>query len=561
MAYAVKLIIEKPIQLADQIIKAADESSSFKSHCSDLKEKTQTIAAFLHQAARIGKDLYERPTRRIIDDTNQVLERTLTLVQKCRTNCLVKRAFTKIPAAAFQETSSQLKNSADNLSWLLCISAAVYDNSHGDYLGHSPPLAIDEPVLFSIWEQLAILSSGSLSDRLEAPKSLVLSAKKYSCHGKLIQEGNCSVFAKILKEGPMKLQAEVAWAISEHVANYAPFQEHFAQHNIIPLLVRHLAFETIEEHSSNWDNQDWSQFWTTQTSKSALIVAASSYSKGKSPVLGLDVVEDVDPQSSSRPSVCAKGREYEEPKTKAYMKAMAAKALWRLAKGNSTICKSITDSIGLLCFAVLLGEGPEEVQRFSAMALMEITAVAEKDTPLRRSAFNPKSPTCKAVVDGLVRTIGNKDSKLVVPCLKAIGNLARIFRASETRVIRPLIQLLGERAEYSREACIALAKFACPENYLHVEHSKAIIAAGGAKPLIHLIYYEEQIVQGPAIFLLCHIVMHVPESRELVEANVLSVLEWASTRSHVFGGEAAKFLLKAKSTLVLYQSRGPRGLP
>ncbi|KAH7858941.1 hypothetical protein Vadar_029651 [Vaccinium darrowii] len=548
MAYTVKLILEKPIQLADQVIKAADESSSFKSHCSDLKEKTQTLAAFLHQAARMGKNLYERPTRRIIDDTNQVLERTLTLVQKCRANCLFKRAFTEIPAAAFQETSSQLKNSADNLSWLLCISAAVYDNSHGDYLGHSPPLAIDEPVLFSIWEQLAILSSGSLSDRLEAPKSLVLSAKKYSCHGKLIQEGNCSVFAKILKEGPMKLQAEVAWAISEHVANYAPFQEHFAQHNIIPLLVRHLAFETIEEHS-----------------RSALIVAASSYSKGKSPVLGLDVVEDVDPQSSSRPSVCAKGREYEEPKTKAYMKAMAAKALWRLAKGNSTICKSITDSIGLLCFAVLLGEGPEEVQRYSAMALMEITAVAEKDSPLRRSAFNPKSPTCKAIVDGLVRTIVNEDSELVVPCLKAIGNLARIFRASEKRIIRPLVQLIGEGAEYySREACIALAKFACPENYLHVEHSKAIIAVGGAKPLIHLIYYGEQIVHSPAIFLLfllCHIVMHVPDSRELAEANVLSVLEWASTRSHVFGGEAAKLLLKAKSALVLYQSRGPRGFP
>ncbi|KAH7859281.1 hypothetical protein Vadar_034035 [Vaccinium darrowii] len=537
MAYRVKLTLEKPIHLAGQVMKAADEARIFRSDCKDLKEATITLAASLHQAARIGKDLDGTPILLVVDDTNQVLKRALTLVQKCSPNWLVKHVFSpKIHADAFQTISSQLKNAVDNLSWLLCISAAILDGSDGDYLGHSPPLAVNEPVLCSIWEQVAILSSGSLSHRLDAPTSLVLLAKKNSCYGKLIQEGICSVFAKVLKEGPMQLQAEVARAISELVANYAPFQQHFAQYNVILLLVSHLAFETMEEHSS--------------------------CSKGKSPMLGLDVVEDDDPQSSGRPSVCTKGREYEEPKTKAYMKAMAEKALWRLAKGNSTICKSITDSIGLLCFAVLLEKGPKKMQRYSAMALMEITAVVEKDTPLRRSAFNPKSSTCKAVVDGLVRTIVNEDSELVVPCLKAIGNLARIFRASETRIIRPLVQLIGEGAEYySREACIALAKFTCPENYLHVEHSKAIIAAGGANRLIRLTYFGEQIVQSPAIFLLCHIVMHVPESRELAEANVLSVLEWASTRTHVFGGEAAKLLLKAKSALVLYQSRGPRGFP
>ncbi|KAH7858393.1 hypothetical protein Vadar_023312 [Vaccinium darrowii] len=535
-AYRVKLMLKKPIHLAGQVMKAADEARIFRSHCKDLKEVTITLAASLHQAARIGKDLHERPTLVVIEDTNQVLKRALTLVQKCSPNWLVKHVFSpKIHPDTFQTISSQLKNADDNLSWLLCISAAILDGSNGNYLCHPPPLAAKEPVLCSIWEKVAILSSRSLSHRLDAPKSLVLLAKKNSCYGKLIQEGICSVFAKVLKEGPMQLQAEVARAISELVANYAPFQQHFAQYNVILLLVSHLAFETMEEHSS--------------------------CSKGKSPVLDLDVVEDDDPQSSSRPSVCAKGREYGEPKTKAYRKTMAAKALWLLAKGNSAICKSTTESKGLLCFAVLLEKGSKEVQRYSAMALMEITAVAEKDPPLRRSAFNPKSRTCEAVVDQLVRTIGKEDSELVVPCLKAIGNLARIFHASETRVIRPLVQLLGERAEFSREACIALAKFACPENYLHVEHSKAIIAAGGANRLIRLTYFGEQIVQSPAIFLLCHIVMHVPDSKELAEANVLSVLEWASTRTHVFGGGAAKLLLKAKSALVLYQSRGPRGFP
>ncbi|KAH7858638.1 hypothetical protein Vadar_026145 [Vaccinium darrowii] len=165
MADTVKLILEMPIHLADQLIRTADDASSFKTNCFDLKEKTQTVATLLHQAARIGKDLYERPTRLVIDDANQVLEGALTLVQKCRPNCLVNHLF-------FQKTSFKLKNSADNLSWLLRISHAVHDGSEGDYLRHSPPLAANEPVLCFVWEQIAILSSGSLSHQLAAAKSL-----------------------------------------------------------------------------------------------------------------------------------------------------------------------------------------------------------------------------------------------------------------------------------------------------------------------------------------------------------------------------------------------------
>ncbi|MCI26641.1 ARO1-like protein, partial [Trifolium medium] len=80
------------------------------------------------------------------------------------------------------------------------------------------------------------------------------------------------------------------------------------------------------------------------------------------------------------------GRELEDAESKAHMKAMAAKALRYLAKGNSGICRSITESRALLCFAILLEKGPEEVKYNSALALKEITAVAEEDPELRRSA-------------------------------------------------------------------------------------------------------------------------------------------------------------------------------
>ncbi|KAJ6929837.1 hypothetical protein NC652_013644 [Populus alba x Populus x berolinensis] len=584
MADLVKQILAKPIQLADQVIKVADEASSFKQECGELKSKTEKLATLLRQAARASSDLYERPARRIIEDTVQVLDKALILVIKCRANGLMKRVFTIIPAAAFRKMGSQLENSIGDVSWLLRVSASA-DDRDDEYLG-LPPIAANEPILCLIWEQIAILYTGSVDDRSDAAASLVSLARDNDRYGKLIIEeggvppllklvkegklegqenaaraigllgrdpesvehmivvGVCSVFAKILKEGPMKVQVVVAWAVSEFAANYPKCQDLFAQHNIIRLLVGHIAFETVQEHSKY-------AIVSKATSIHALVIASNNS----------NVTHDVNKQNHSISGVSVKGRELEDPATKANMKAMAASALWHLAKGNSPICRSITESRALLCFAVLLEKGREDVQYNCAMALMEITAVAEKDADLRRSAFKPNSPACKAVIDQMLKVIEKADSVLLIPCIRAIGNLARTFRATETRMICPLVRLLDEReAEISMEAAIALTKFACKENYLHLDHCKAIISAGGAKHLIQLVYFNEQIVQLSALPLLCYIALHVPDSEELARAEVLNVLEWSSKQSHMVQDEKLEALLpEAKSRLELYQSRGSRG--
>ncbi|KAL3345940.1 hypothetical protein AABB24_024738 [Solanum stoloniferum] len=653
MADLVKQILTKPIQLADQVIKAADEASSFKQECTDLRSKTEKLVALLRQAARAGNDLYERPTRRIIDDTEQVLEKASALVLKCRAHGLVKRVFTIIPAAQFRKMSSQLENSIGDVSWLLRVSASA-DERADDCLG-LPPIAANEPILCLIWEQIAILYTGSVDDRSDAANSLVSLARDNDRYGKLIIEeggvgpllkllkegksegqenaaraigllgrdpesvehmihaGVCSVFAKILKEGPMKVQAVVAWAVSELAAHYPKCQDLFHQHNTIRLLVSHLAFETVQEHSkyaivSKATSMHHAVVLASNTNGSAAdtvhkliedddknhtlphplgnkkpnhmhsVVATAMKGQIKQPqqnpvtslnqtkVNGNNSQKQNQAHHHSQHSLSSsglnnKGRELEDPATKAYMKAMAARALWKLAKGNSPICRSITESRALLCFAVLLEKGPEDVQYDSAMAIMEITSVAEVDAELRRSAFKPNSPACKAVVDQLLRIIEQADSDLLVPCVKAIGSLARTFRATETRMITPLVKLLDEReADISKEAAIALKKFASSDNYLHLDHSKAIISAGGAKHLIQLVYFGEQIVQSPALLLLCYIALHVPDSEELAQAEVLTVLEWASKQSYLIQDEDMESLLQeAKSRLELYQSRGSRG--
>lgn len=654
----VKEILTRPIQLADQVTKTAEDAHSFKQDCMELKAKTEKLAGLLRQAARASSDLYERPTRRIIDDTEQVLEKALSLVVKCRANGIMKRVFTIIPAAAFRKTSTQLENSIGDVSWLLRVSASA-DDRDDEYLG-LPPIAANEPILCLIWEQVAILYTGSLDERSDAAASLVSLARDNHRYGKLIIEeggvapllklakegkmegqenaaraigllgrdpesveqivnaGVCSVFGKILKEGHMKVQAVVAWAVSELTANHPKCQDHFAQNNAIRLLVSHLAFETIQEHSKyaiaskqqmsihsvvmasnstsnqqqnskreNEDedkqishpmgNQSPSQMHNVVTNTMALRnqnnrppaapqnQAANHHSHhGKSShQTGHSRQQNNQHHTPvSLPGAGSiKGREFEDPATKAEMKAMAARALWQLSRGNVAVCRSITESRALLCFAVLLEKGPDDVQSYSAMALMEITAVAEQNSDLRRSAFKPTSPAAKAVVEQLLKIIEKADSELLIPCIKAVGNIARTFRATETRIIGPLVKLLDEREpEVTMEAVIALNNFACTENFLHVNHSKSIIDAGGTKHLIQLVYFGEQIIQTPALILLCQIASHVPDSEILAQEEVLIVLEWSTKQAHLVEEPSIEALLpEAKSRLELYQSRGSRG--
>ncbi|XP_051189141.1 uncharacterized protein [Lolium perenne] len=627
-----KQILARPIQLSDQVIKTSDEAYTFRQECTDLKSKVERLATLLRQAARA--DLYERPARRIFDDTEKALDKALALVDKCRAHGLVRRVFTIIPAGSFKKMSNQLDNSTGDLSWLLRVSASASSDDFDDAHIGLPPIAQNEPILFLIWEQIAVLYTGDLDARADAAASLVSLARDSDRYSKLIIEedgvppllrlakegrpegqesaalaigllgrdpecveqivlaGACAAFAKVLKDGPMKVQAMVAWAVSELAANHPKCQDAFAQHNVIRLLVGHLAFETVQEHSKYAITSKLSIHSVVMDKKNInggampdLLSAGTASPAAKTEMHSLVMQSTMAAKSSnlgastksigsnggstgskqhnstSLSGSTARGRDLEDPETKAYMKANAAKALWQLAKGNAAICKSITESRALLCFAVLLDKGEGDVQYNSAMALMEICAVAEQNSDLRRSAFKPTSPAARAVVDQLLRVVDKAEyDDLLVPCIVSLGCLSRTFRATETRIIAPLVKLLDEReADVSREAAMALTKFACTDNYLRVDHSKAIIEAGGAKHLVQLVYFGEQAVQLAALTLVCYIAQSVPDSEELAQAEILTVLEWASKQAYMMQDPTIENLLpEAKIRLELYQSRGAK---
>ncbi|KAK9051927.1 hypothetical protein SSX86_028555 [Deinandra increscens subsp. villosa] len=627
MSDIVKQIIAKPIQLADQVIKASQYACSFKQDCADIKTKTEKLATLLRQVARVSNDLYERPTRRIVNETEQALEKALHLIYKCSRNGL-RRVFKIIPSAVIRRTQQQLENSIGDVSWLLRVSTPS-DDQDDEYLG-LPPIAANEPTLCLIWEQIATLCSGTMEERAEGAASLVSLARDNERYGKLIIEeggvppllrlakegkedgqenaaraigllgrnpesvehiinsGVCAIFAKILKYSPMKVQLVVAWAVSELAANYPKCQEHFLQNNVIRLLVGHLAFETIQEHSRYAIASKHSM------SIHSVVIANSDTNTGneeheKGPAVthpagmrGNDMHNVVantmveksgksrnDRSHNSRNNrrqvtlvgASIRSRELEDPTTKSQMKAMAARALWYLCSGNVTICKSITESRALLCFAVLLEKGEYEIQYNSAMALTEITAVAEQHVELRHSGFKPTSPAARAVVDQFLKIIKNANSDFLVSSIQSIGHLARTFRATETRIIPPIVRLLDNtETDVSTEAIITLIKFACPDNFLHVNHCKTIIDVGGPKHLIQLTYFGEQALQALALILLCYLAMHVPDSETLAQDEVLVVLEWALKQGHFTQQSSLETLVvEAKQRLEIYQSRNIRG--
>ncbi|KAJ8424851.1 hypothetical protein Cgig2_003138 [Carnegiea gigantea] len=236
MGEAVKQILTRPVQLADQVSKAADEANQFRPECLDLQAKTKKLADLLRQAARASNELYERPTRRIIDDTEQALEKALSLVDKCRPGSIIKGVFTIIPNAATSVgptianlSSGSLEERSDAAASLVTMILIIEE-------GGVPPL-------------LKPVKDGRAEGQENAARAIGRLGRDKESVEYIINAGVGAIFAKILKDGHMKVQAMVAWTVSELAPHNPKCQDHFAQNNVVRLLVSNLAFETIQEHS------------------------------------------------------------------------------------------------------------------------------------------------------------------------------------------------------------------------------------------------------------------------------------------------------------------------
>uniref|UniRef100_A0ACD6AHC2 Uncharacterized protein n=1 Tax=Avena sativa TaxID=4498 RepID=A0ACD6AHC2_AVESA len=303
-------------------------------------------------------------------------------------------AFSFSPVPTARRTLKALDDALADVVWLLRISSP-----HADMLG-LPNLLRGDPKLFLVWDHIARVRHGSPAVRADSASVLASLARDSPRFAELIVEedgvrplvnlikaGNdggkeaaatalgllgcdeesvdgllradvCFVCAAALKEPSMSVQAAVAEAIALLAHHNHRLQDSFAQTDALHLLLSHL-------------------------------------------------------DDSSRTS---NGPSGDQPETKARMKAMAAKAVWKLARGHVAVCQSITESGALLCFARFLDRGGvgSEMRFYSAMTIMEITRAAELNLALRQSAFKPAAKA--AVTDQILRIVREDDDPLLLPC-------------------------------------------------------------------------------------------------------------------------------------------------
>ncbi|KAJ4973516.1 hypothetical protein NE237_006690 [Protea cynaroides] len=593
--------LSSPILMAERIRKAVDEAECFKMECCEVGKQVDRLSHMLRSAVRFATStpsLYEHPLRRIVAEVSKNLERALTLVRKCKHSGVLRRVVTITTSATdFRKVSGVLDASTGDMTWLLSIFDSV---ASGGIVYSLPPIASNDPMLSWVWSYVAFIQMGPLADRIEAANSLAPLALDNDRNKKIIvEEGGVPPLLRLLKESgspdaqiaaatallnlatdqervhiiaaehgipmivqvlfdsPMRVQIAVANLVASMAEHDHVAQEEFSRENAIRPLVSLLSIDVVlDEPKPNHG----------KPSIHSIVQNHKQMGKKPSATTTQNQNHSTHSRSSSSSSVYysdsigryghnKKDRENEKPEVKLELKISCAKALWMLSKGCVSNSRMITETKGLLCLAKLIEKEQGVLQHHCLMTVMEITAAAESNADLRRAAFKTNSPPAKAVVEQLLRMIGEVNSpSLQIAAINSIGSLARTFPARETRVIGPLVtQLANTNMNVAAEAAIALGKFACPENFLCVEHSKAIIEFGGVPPLIRLLRANEQ-DQFHGLTLLCHLALHVGNSEALERARALTALEGAVRNVAAQNPSLKELISKAIYHLEVYQS-------
>ncbi|WMV21381.1 hypothetical protein MTR67_014766 [Solanum verrucosum] len=580
-----------PILLADRVIKSAQEAESSKVECADLARHATQLNQFLRSTVRLTSSsqslsLYDRPIRRITSEVTKTLERALTLVRKCRHKPNLLRHVLAITSTTdFRKVSILLENSIADVKWLL----SIFDPEAGPTLS-LPPIASNDPILAWVWSYIATIQMGNLQHRIDAAQALATLALDNDRNKKMIVEENgippllkllkesssaeaqiaaattlynladdeervraiandlgVQIIVKVLAESPMRVQIHVANLVSRMADLDFYAQEEFGRENITRPLVIHLGMDVVlDEPKDAPPRKTPSLHSLVQINKE---MARNNYSVHSNSMDGSS-------RGGHYSNKKEKDRELEPPEVKAKLKVSCAMALWKLAKGSLLNSRKITETKALLCLAKIIEKEKGELQINCLMTVMELAAVAESNAELRRVAFKPTSPAGKAVIDQLLRVINEEtDAPLVIPAIKAIGSLARTFPAKDTRIVEHIVGKLGHRnTDVAVEACIALGKFACPDNFNCVEHSKAIVEYDGVPKLMNLLRYDRG--QVPELQLLCYLALHVGNSKALEQAKALSILEGAARHVVAQRPDLRELFAKAIHHLTLYQIGG-----
>lgn len=588
-------LLSFPIMMSERLHHAVIAANTFKSECLEVGKQSERITVMLRSAVRYASSnnsFYDTPVRRIVTQVSMNLSRALTLVHKCRSRNILSRVFNIVTAADFKRLFSSLDASIGDLKWMLNLfdsdaSATAAGGEDGIILS-LPPIATNDPILSWVWSFIASVYQSNLDVKTNAINELSSVAKDNDRNKMIIvAEGGVPPLIKFLKEcdspnaqiavanalmilannqdrvrviakelgvkvivgvlgsAPMRVQIVVADLVARMAEFDSLVREEFARENVIRPLVTLLSFETFVDDLPRGVVGKQSIHSIFQINKQIERNGLSSFSykpgalhsEGGGGVYG------------------RRERGNETPEMKLNLKISCSQALRMLARGSVSNTKRITETKGLLCLAKHIETEKGELQLNCLLTIMEITTAAEVDADLRRAAFKTNSPAAKAVVDQLVKLIQDSTNPtLQIPAMRSIGSLARTFPAREIRVLVPIVEQMGnQNQDVSTEAAISLGKFACPDNFLCVEHTKTIIEYGGMQSLMRLLRGNE-IAKFYGVVLLCYLALHIGENEVSEHGRMLTALEGAERTYTTQSPEFKELITNAIRRLSVYHS-------
>lgn len=588
-------LLRQPLKLIEDIKFAAGDVDSYKQERLELLSRVETLAQSLYTVVRMLRQgnprFCERPTSRIMEEISRTLEKCCSLVRRCKKGGILRRVITIISATEFRKANSSMDDAIANVTWLL---NSATDEDPTSIMG-MPPIASTFPNLAVIWallsklqggtpeliesaasnlaslasasdqngqfileeggvpQLLKVLHDGTLEGKIMAATALGNLAVNQERVRQVAQQGAVRLFVRVLEQGPIQVQAKVAWALAEMVSRDPETQTELGKAGVVKYLVA-LMLETMDgsfplyppmkavslnafvntklpsqKNEKNPDNEGG----LGSSSRTGICDEGTLGTPD-----GTGGASDMGKNHKSHSDIHHKEREKLPLEVKNDLKVQVTRALWLLAADNVQNSRRITETRAMLGFAKLIEMEQGEVQRNAIMAVMELAAVAEIDGGFRKFAFKMPSPAAKAVVDQLLRLILDLsvESSLQVSCIRTIGSLAKTFSAKDKEVIKCLVLKLRnsdrKHLPVAQEAINALLKFVDDENFLCKEHSGAILEVPGLPYLVQLAALdEEKSVQVPAIVLLSQLALHVGRTMgdAFQEAAALSVLKSVAT--------------------------------
>ena len=481
--------LSNSITLAKRVFSAVDEAKSALEKWFEVEKRVNKLSYMLKTllhfiTTSVKKSLYLRPVDRILEAIEGILKHALDIARKFNLKIVIRWFFNTTKTTDFQTLFRNLDDSIGNMKWLLIVYDPINNGAFGGIVVFLPPIVNNNPIFLLVWSCIFTVQMGRrLSDRIDAVESLASLAQDSNMYKKyIVEERGVPPLLKLLEE-TASLYAQIAAADALCTLTNDPE----IMKNIMIVIVRLLKDAPIEiqikavnlvvtlaelKAATEYDSAEGNVIWP-------LVTLLSSETSVDDPEINL---------------------------VKRQLKINCAKALWMLAARSVSNCRTITRTKAMLCLAKLVEKERGKLKYYCLRTIMEITSAAESDSHFRRSVFKTNSPSAKAVVDQLLRVIKESEEHIMlIPAIRSVGSLARIFRSRDTRVIGPLVSLLDNRLpKVATEAAIALQKFTSPENYLCFERWKSVIEFISFPALMRLIGGGNKMQRHRWTLLICY---------------------------------------------------------